>query len=379
MKISLTLIFIVFLFCLLCACAERREIEELGFVVGAAYDQASGSGIKGTYQMVLPNTLSTSERGTATQKNYINLSATGESIFAHFRTIAKKISRPLFFPHIQVIVFSDKLLQTPYMLQHTLDVYTRDDAMRRNIRLFVSKGNAEHILEQNAGPEYLPAKYVEMLSEHTQKNAQMVEKKRIGDIHSKILAKKSFVLPVLFQTKQGIVLSGAALFKGTDNRLVAMLNAKDTAALQYMTSPKVRGIVTVPMNKQHITYEFHRVHQRMELDMTSSKYPKVDIYVKLDGKIAEMPFSSAYKYSMKQLQQVLANEMKKQLQTTIKRLQTQYKLDVIGIGDEYQRKDFKKWKEIENNWENGKQYFSTCQIRIHVQSQITQSGSILQK
>ncbi|AUB67209.1 hypothetical protein CSW12_30720 (plasmid) [Bacillus cereus] len=53
MKSSLTLIFIVFLFCLLCACAERREIEELGFVVGAAYDQAPGSGIKGTYQIRL--------------------------------------------------------------------------------------------------------------------------------------------------------------------------------------------------------------------------------------------------------------------------------------------------------------------------------------
>nr|WP_307897092.1 Ger(x)C family spore germination protein [Bacillus sp. FDAARGOS_1420] len=244
MKAILKLIFAGFLLCLLCACAERREIEELGFVVGAAYDQSSHAAIKGTYQMVLPNTLSTSERGTATQKNYINLSSTGESIFAHFRMIAKKISRPLFFPHIQIIIFSEEVLRTPYMLQNILDVYTRDEAMRRNIRLFVAKGPAAPILAQNAGPEYLPAKYVWMLSEHTQKNAQMIEKKRIGDIHSKIIAKKSFILPVVFRTKQGVELSGSALFKGTDNRLVAMLNAQDTAALQYMTNSKVRGIVT---------------------------------------------------------------------------------------------------------------------------------------
>lgn len=69
MNAILKLIFIGSLFCLLCACAERREIEELGFVVGAAYDQAPQSAIKGTYQMVLPNTLNSSERGTATQKN----------------------------------------------------------------------------------------------------------------------------------------------------------------------------------------------------------------------------------------------------------------------------------------------------------------------
>ncbi|MHA4118624.1 Ger(x)C family spore germination C-terminal domain-containing protein [Bacillus cereus] len=51
----------------------------------------------------------------------------------------------------------------------------------------------------------------------------------------------------------------------------------------------------------------------------------------------------------------------------------------MGIGDKYQRQHFKKWKEIENDRENGKQYFSTCHILIHVQPQITQSGSIFPK
>ncbi|CUB53025.1 Spore germination protein B3 precursor [Bacillus subtilis] len=90
MKVILKLMLISFFFCLLCTCTERREIEELGFIVASAYDQATGSRIKGTYQMVLPNTSTTSEQGTSTQKNYINLSSTGENIFAHFRMIAQK-------------------------------------------------------------------------------------------------------------------------------------------------------------------------------------------------------------------------------------------------------------------------------------------------
>ncbi|WP_208742917.1 hypothetical protein [Bacillus cereus] len=49
MKAIPKLIFAGSLLCLLCACAERREIEELGFVVGAAYDQSSHSAIKGIY------------------------------------------------------------------------------------------------------------------------------------------------------------------------------------------------------------------------------------------------------------------------------------------------------------------------------------------
>ncbi|CDN39530.1 hypothetical protein [Bacillus thuringiensis] len=68
MKAILKLIFAGSLFCLLCGCVERREIEELGFVVGGAYDQAPHSTIKGTYQILLSNTFSSSERGKATQK-----------------------------------------------------------------------------------------------------------------------------------------------------------------------------------------------------------------------------------------------------------------------------------------------------------------------
>ncbi|MGR5882766.1 hypothetical protein ACT7DC_22195 [Bacillus cereus] len=37
-KAILKLIFAGFLLCLLCACAERRKIKELGFVVGATYN-----------------------------------------------------------------------------------------------------------------------------------------------------------------------------------------------------------------------------------------------------------------------------------------------------------------------------------------------------
>lgn len=113
--------------------------------------------------------------------------------------IAKRISRPLFFPHIQVIIFSEKVLRTPYMLQNILDVYTRDEAMRRNIRLFVSKGRAEPILAQNAGPEYLPAKYVWMLSEHTKKTHKWWRKSELAIFTVKSLQRKAFSFRLYFE------------------------------------------------------------------------------------------------------------------------------------------------------------------------------------
>ncbi|KAA0746111.1 Ger(x)C family spore germination protein, partial [Bacillus sp. BF2-3] len=176
MKCLLKIIAITLLAGVISGCSELSEIEERGFVVGAAYDivkeKKSNPIMKGTYQMVLPSKLT--QQGVQDAGNsYINVSAKADNVFEQIRIIDKKISRTLFFPHIQVLIFSKELLSNPNILQNTLDVYIRDNEMRRNIRLFVSEKNAEDILKQSAKPENLPAQYIDMLADHPMINAQV--------------------------------------------------------------------------------------------------------------------------------------------------------------------------------------------------------------
>lgn len=117
--------------------------------------------------------------------------------------------------------------------------------MRRNIRLFVSKENAEAILKQSAKPENLPAQYIDMLAEHPPKNAQMIEASRIGDVQEKMTSKRSFVLPILILTKQGVQMDGAGLFRGKDNKCVGRLNGEQTLGLNYIIGKKIGGFFTI--------------------------------------------------------------------------------------------------------------------------------------
>ena len=228
-------------------CSELAEIEERGFVVGAAYDivkeKKSNPIMKGTYQMVLPSKL-TQEGGKGAGNNYIDVSAKGDSVFEQIRIIAKRLV-VLYFSTYTSNHFSEELLSNPNVLQNTLDVYIRDHEMRRNIRLFVSEKNAEAILKQNAKSENLPAQYIDMLAEHPPKNAQMVEAARIGDVQEKIISNRSFVLPVLKPTKQGIEMDGAALFRGKDNKCVGMLNGEQTVGINFIIGEKLGGYFTI--------------------------------------------------------------------------------------------------------------------------------------
>ena len=245
MKHLLKIIIVMFFVGPISGCSELQEIEERGFVVGAAYDIVKEKKVnpimKGTYQMVLPSKLSQQGgQGSGDSENYINVSAKADSVFEQIRIIAKKISRTLFFPHIQVIIFSDELLANPYVLQNTLDVYFRDHEMRRNIRLFVSKKNAESILKQSAKPENLPAQYIDMLAEHPPKNAQMIEAARIGEVQGKMIADRSFALPLLGLTKQGVQMEGAALIHGKDNKCVGTLSGEQTLGMNYIIGKKLK-------------------------------------------------------------------------------------------------------------------------------------------
>lgn len=244
MKHLLKIITLMVLVGSISGCSELEEIEERGFVVGAAYDivgkKKSNPIMKGTYQMVLPSKLAQQGgQGGGDSENYINVSAKADSVFEQIRIIAKKISRSLFFPHIQVIIFSKDLLANPYVLQNTLDVYIRDHEMRRNIRLFVAKKDAEAILKQSTKPENLPAQYIDMLAEHPPKNAQMVEAARIGEVQEKMISGRSFVLPILELTKQGVQMNGAALFRGKDNKCIGSLNGEETLGMNYIIGKKL--------------------------------------------------------------------------------------------------------------------------------------------
>ncbi|MBC2683634.1 Ger(x)C family spore germination protein [Bacillus toyonensis] len=383
MKCLLKIIAITLLSGVISGCSELSEIEERGFVVGAAYDivkeKRSSPIMKGTYQMVLPSKL-TQQGGKGAGNNYINVSAKADSVFEQIRIIAKKISRELFFPHIQVIIFSEKLLSNPNVLQNTLDVYVRDHEMRRNIRLFVSEKNAEAILKQSAKPENLPAQYIDMLAEHPMINAQMIEAARIGDVQGKIISSRSFVLPILKSTKQGIEMDGAALFRGKDNKCVGVLSGEQTMGLNYIIAKKMGGFFTIRKKNQLITYEIHRLHRKIKVFTENTTKPKFDIHLFLEGTLAELHFSDPKQdMNEKRLTRDISKEMEQRIQKSIKLVQKKYKVDVLALGEVYKRHNYKEWKKISKNWDQGENYFSNAEINIHVHPAIQHSGSALPK
>ena len=71
--------------------------------------------------------------------------------------------------------------------------------------------------------------------------------------------------------------------------------------------------------------------------------------------------------------------MEKRIQKSIKLVQKKYKVDVLALGEVYKRHNYKEWKKIDKNWDQGEKYFSNAEITVHVHPTIAHSGSALPK
>lgn len=369
-------------------CSERKEIEERGFVVGAAFDVVKEENeekkpprMKGTYQLVLPSALAQQGGGQgADGAQYMNINATADSIFTQIREASKKISRSLFFPHIKVVIFSKDLLKQQNFLEQTLDIFFRAHEMRRNIKIFVSKDQAGKIFEQNAKPENLPAKYIDLLADHADVNSFMLEAVRIGEVQEMLTSKRSFVLPVLELTKQGVKMEGAAIFKEKNNKLVGLLSGKDTQGLNYIIGKKASGFVTIRKKEKVFTYEIHKIRRKIRASFTDPRHPKFIIDVYPEGVLAEVYLGGDAKvWSEKRMNSYIAKEMERIVGRTIKKVQKEYKTDVLELGDYYKQHNYKKWKEVEKNWDYGENYFMKTDIAVRVHPVVEHSGSLVPK
>lgn len=54
-----------------------------------------------------------------------------------------------------------------------------------------------------------------------------------------------------------------------------------------------------------------------------------------------------------------------------------WKVDVLGVGEYYKRKNYKQWIKVKKNWDQGQNYFSTSNIIVRVHPSVEHTGSVL--
>lgn len=358
-------------------CWDRVEVEQRGFVIGAAIDLLEDEQLRLTYQFGVPGGMKTAG-GQSRQLPYMNISSEAHTVFKAARQMANETSRPPYLEHNRIIILSEAVAKSG-SLGDVLDPFIRDAETRRAAKVMVAAGEASELLSFRPPNEVLPAQYIDSAAENPDKSEAITPPTNIGDVHGFLLRHASFALPKITLEHNRVLTSGAAVFNGYDHQMRGFLNNEETTGRNFITGELKAGALEVRVDGEHLVFEIKKHKRRLRADISEPTRPEFDVTIEVEGNLGESHLENRSVLSpelLKEAERKAEQEVLRLTDTVIRKVQQTYKSDIFGMSEHLYENHYAVWQQLKDNWDHGVNYFSTCTIRVQPKVKLRVVGSI---
>ncbi|TYR81226.1 Ger(x)C family spore germination protein [Priestia megaterium] len=357
----------------LLGCAIHHNIEQLSLVVGVAIDTDEKVDKRtGKQNLVLTHqTLISPDRsGMSSSSPYNNIITAGPTIHEITRDVSLKAD-PVFSQHQRVLLIGEEAGRT-FKLDSILDQYMRDNEIRRSCLVFLTKGMAQDILTIKG----LPMPPTTMIYEFVQnryRTNKLLPPLSLGELSAKLATKQSFLVPVVSTGAKSVELNGAAIIK--NGRVARFLSQSEIQSVNWLTGEIDGGIVYGKHGKHPYSFEVHSVEHHVKTRINSNRSVHFDVHVETDGRLSEDWNTSNQKVNTKyvnRIEQETEKIIKKNAEATIKKIQQDYKADIIDFREYVRIHHHDFWKKNQKEWD---EIFANSTIDYHINVTISDFGS----
>lgn len=271
---------------LLTGCWDRREVNDIAIVLGAAIDKAKGNNIKLAVQFLVPQAIDGQQKGGG--QKVLMRSAIGQNLADAASKLQIQLPRKLFWGHCKVYIIGNGLAKGG-KLKDQIDFIIRFPEARDQAYLFVSSGKAGKVLEFEPLSELHVGEGLRKISEMhlgVTTTAKDFEEEIVGDT-------RVVVLPLIkmIPAKKGEkgktfpLISGAAIFK--QNKMIGQIDTKITRGLLWLREEvEVNAITTNFQKGESISLE--PLQQKTELFpiIENGKW-KILVKIELEGSVIQ--------------------------------------------------------------------------------------------
>lgn len=373
-------------------CWDRKEIENVGIVLGLGIDKpiaepkkerkektgvskaSKQNRIAMIHSIAIPKAFAAKEAGKV--KNFSNVVNDGDVIFENIREMSTRTSRSPSYEHLKVIVISEDIARS-IDLREIINFLMRNPETRRSIKVLISKGKSRDVYEPNPPIEGNPALKLNEMAEHTTKTLRMTPLITMGDMSEYLTAEMSFVVQRVISTKKETKIAGAAVVKGKSGKMIGWLGEEEAEGLNWLKGgKKISGLVKTRDQEsgKWVVYE--------TLGMESKIIPRIEgnkvsftVKIETEGKLREdwMNPGNAFEESFVQKQERnIEKRIKEMAEQTINKTQKVFKVDVIGFGKKLRIASPQLWKKWKDNWE---ERFTIIPVNIQVKVKIREYGT----
>lgn len=366
----------------LTGCWDTREINELGLVMAVGVDKSESEegGYRVSVQIAKPSEAAGGTAGGGGGSAVWIGAADGKTVFDAIRNIAKFSSRRVMWAHNNVIVIGEKLARegiTPVM-----DFFTHNPELRMKTWVAVTRGNAESIVAVNTGIEKIPAISISRLYLYSELPAKSIKTDMVTvfrDYKSDTIQPVLSVLRLITPEKSGtgssqVELEGGAIFK--EDKLMGYLSPDDARGIAWLRGQLGDSIVTVSipgMLEKRISVELKGINVDIEPEYDGER-AKFNITLKGDGSIVEQDYPKEMKIEQfkAEVQKAVNERVKREVEVAVDKVQTQYNVDIIGLGRRFHIKYKSLWNSgLSKKWP---ELYSSASVNVNCKVNITNSS-----
>lgn len=383
----LALIFVVLM--ALCGCWDKQELNDISVVTGIAIDKGSGEyKYKLTVEILNAGSLNPriGESLTPTITTYVE----GNTIAELSNKLNLKFTRRLIYSHLKTLVLSKEVAQEGMV--DFIDYLERNKEFRDDFGIVISVGKAEDILKIMYPLQRVSAIKIYKQMETMEMDWGGSPNVRISDFISAIISKGRE--PVLTEvnlvgsTDKGdtmenmqtteldaiVIIEGMSIFK--DMKYLGMLSPHDARTWLWLQGDLKRTSLTVPCNASRedsfLSVQVNNSETSIKTDFKEGK-PIITIDIVFEGRLDSTQCKDDLTAiaTFTKYEELVAKAVESEIIKTIKKVQEEYKVDIFGFGELFEREHYSLFQEMKDNWN---EKFSNAEFFINVSPRIRRTG-----
>lgn len=353
------------------SCWSRREIENLGFVLGLGVGKTE----KGLYTVVVQvaNPKKILAEAPDQREIYTIMKSEGLTIFDALRNLSMLSGRRLYLSHIKSLIIDEAIAKEG--ITEVIGFLLQDMEVRLEIDVFISKLPPEEIFDTPNTVGIIPAMALDIAARNYGANSKI----NVADLHKSVEAANNPYInfsTVLIEKlpsptdkeKPMNKLTQIAVFDSVN--LVGYLDYEEGQGYNFITNKFKNGLIvfTSNLSGERITIEILDSKADIKPNYVDGRIG-FDISLSVSGNIAERvpeknkPMETDIEVVTAQLNKVIEDKIRKALNASQYRLE----VDSFNLSSYFHRSFPKEFNEIKDNWNK---VFTNVDINIKVESSV---------
>lgn len=374
-RISLTFTALACCLGMLTGCWDRKEMDELAFIMASGVDLAESGDLLSSLQVALPTGIPTSAQSDGKQ-SYIVVSATGKDGIDTLNKEQQQLSRNVNLGHRRVIVIGESLGR--HGLDQVMDTLLRAPESRFNSYILTAYGTtAKEVISTSYQLEEIPAVGINNIM----KNDFALAVKTDEFLDALATYGKSPVTTGIQLTKDEtgnptFKLDKIAVYR--DNKLAGFLSGEEQKAFRlyrensHALSWVIQFEPPAPKHKGTVNMSFLKVKTNIHTRVIKEN-PAVTVHLKVMARINanDTDLDVSKSDVLERLERKFEEELEKAMRKTVSISQQEFKADIFGLGSKVHIDHPYYWKKIKERWDT---IYPTIPVEVKVDVRIERFG-----